>query len=756
MGAGNFLRSSCLLLMCSCTSLLSDLASSLTDDDVARLHTDQLLRLSQRAAASRAHGAFRGGERRLESASHGRRLAPLDDLQQRTHLIYSHPLSGAELVSAYTTIAWRVGEALQEDSIYGKLTVTGQVSGSHDEGETLLLRDGATFMFVPATPFEPGEGVIVTVAAGVQTISGRSLPEATWGFLVSYRPLDTYFDSVFPFGRPDWSTNTTNTTENNNSRGLREATPPKVIEAIRQMQEGFLLTGGSPPASNTTFVTRRQLQHDGPAPATGRMLQSHEQQYVFPDQRYRTLPDGFPSGTLTIHSNKSQLAPGYVWTSQFTNDNYGKLNIMMTDHGDPVFFDVSRVMSYFAPTGDGTQSIMAVYDSFMTLAAFGEDYEETERTSTQHGHIANQHDYMILENGNGMLFIYDPQQLDLTRLRPELLGASSSTWAVGLVLQEVTPEGYCVFEWRMWDHLPSSWQDTEIPVRENIWDIAHANSVDEGPDGNFLVSLRALNEVIKIDRTTGAVLWRLGGKRSSFEIVGDPNGQFAAQHDARDLGGDIITLFDNAVRTGDTHARAMDYALEFDGDGTPTVARVESMWDSGMRAYAKGSYRRLDNGNRAVCLGFDVPDKFNPNDQEIQEENVVGNPFYAETSPSGSWLVSLRWDGPYHSYRSVKAPWTGRPTWQPVALLDNDNGDGLLQLHFSWNGATNVAKWRVMQGPVADDVSEHLETVIKTRFEHWVAVDAGRSQCLFFQVVALADDDSVMAYSSVVTSPACT
>jgi len=158
-----------------------------------------------------------------------------------------------------------------------------------------------------------------------------------------------------------------------------------------------------------------------------------------------------------------------------------------------------------------------------------------------------------------------------------------------------------------------------------------------------------------------------------------------------------------------------------------------------------------------VCLGFDVADEFDPNDQTVQKENMVGNPFYVETDPSGVWLISMKWHGASHGYRSIKAGWTGRPSWKPDALLNADNPANTLRFHFSWNGATEVVEWRVMRGVNHDDISEYVETIPRTQFEHWVDIsdEDGRLRCVHYQAVAVGKDGKDMAYSNVVPSWGC-
>ena len=52
------------------------------------------------------------------------------------------------------------------------------------------------------------------------------------------------------------------------------------------------------------------------------------------------------------------------------------------------------------------------------------------------------------------------------------------------------------------------------------WDAYHMNSIDKDYDGNYLVSIRHLNALVKIDKNDGSVIWKMGGKASNF-IIGE-------------------------------------------------------------------------------------------------------------------------------------------------------------------------------------------------------------------------------------------
>lgn len=50
------------------------------------------------------------------------------------------------------------------------------------------------------------------------------------------------------------------------------------------------------------------------------------------------------------------------------------------------------------------------------------------------------------------------------------------------------------------------------------FDSHHLNAVSRDDDGNFIISLRGSSTVYYIDRSTKKILWRLGGKKSNFQM----------------------------------------------------------------------------------------------------------------------------------------------------------------------------------------------------------------------------------------------
>jgi hypothetical protein len=96
----------------------------------------------------------------------------------------------------------------------------------------------------------------------------------------------------------------------------------------------------------------------------------------------------------------------------------------------------------------------------------------------------------------------------------------------------------------------------------NVQDYAHLNSLFVDPkDQNLIISFRNLNEIIKVDRKTGAIIWRLGGPFSDFAETSDQ--KTVRQHDATLAdGGATLLVFDNGEAKLRPVTRIVEYKLD--------------------------------------------------------------------------------------------------------------------------------------------------------------------------------------------------
>jgi uncharacterized protein (UPF0248 family) len=153
-------------------------------------------------------------------------------------------------------------------------------------------------------------------------------------------------------------------------------------------------------------------------------------------------------------------------------------------------------------------------------------------------------------------------------------------------LVELTPAGTPVWEWRTWEHLdPVSDGISEVQAPRTLW--AQGNSVEELPDGDILASFRPTSTVVRISRSTGKIIWKLGPP-----LV-------AGQHAPTLLGNGNVLIFDNGVHRLDD---SMPYSrvIEINPGTNEIVWKYQDKPAWNFFSPRMGNAQRLPNGNTLI------------------------------------------------------------------------------------------------------------------------------------------------------------
>jgi len=237
----------------------------------------------------------------------------------------------------------------------------------------------------------------------------------------------------------------------------------------------------------------------------------------------------------------------------------------------------------------------------------GADVYRLDGTKVRHvdtvGGGADHHELLRLRNGNYLIARYPRQSgVDLTSCGGPVSGVIYDN-----EVQEITPGGALVWSWKASDHLSPGdisvrWRDTCTVATPA--DIYHFNSVE--PDrGGYVLSMRHLDAVLRIDRRTGRIDWKLGGTQSPESLVpiGDAEtaaGGLGGQHDARILPDGTLTVHDNGTRAAHP-TRAVRYRLDL---RARTATLLEDVRDPDVpTTVCCGSARRLSGGNWVMAWG---------------------------------------------------------------------------------------------------------------------------------------------------------
>ena len=408
--------------------------------------------------------------------------------------------------------------------------------------------------------------------------------------------------------------------------------------------------------------------------------------------RYRTLRGFRPPDLCTSVARGSRLSPGRLMVTPRPGPN-GQWGAAIVSSGGKLL--------WYLPAATTINDLKVVsFRGERLLALF---HKPSERTSYYELLNRRYQPVARITAGNG--YRVDSHELQLTTHGTIYLGSYSRVLVdrrevVDYVVQELDgATGDVLFEWHALDHVPlsASYKSSWFRV-DNGWDYFHGNSI-EPPQGTreILVSARNTSSVYAIDRATGDVRWTLSGKRDDYGIVErHPRWQLCAQHDARRLPNGDITLFDNGstfFRNGsgtcpDHPSRAMVFRLDEERRRARvirTFSSREATGDSrGYWPYAVGSVRTQPDGNLLISWGT------TGRVTEVTPEGDVNLRLAIGERSNGGW-----------SYRAVRDEWDGTPDGRP-AIEARRRRDGRIDVWASWNGATSIARWRVLAGDAED------------------------------------------------------
>jgi hypothetical protein len=398
--------------------------------------------------------------------------------------------------------------------------------------------------------------------------------------------------------------------------------------------------------------------------------------------RFHSRPDLDPP-PVTILRPASGTASGYLFLAPSSGPGeHGPL--ILDDAGNVAWFrpvSPRTAMNFRAQTFHG-EPVLTWWESLPggglgrgEHVVVDASYREVARFPAGDGMRSDEHEFLLTSRDTALV----------TSLETRHRGARGLT--LGGVVQELDiPSARVLFEWKSLDHVGVG--ETYSTKVGYPWDYFHVNAIDVDADDNLLVSARNTWTVYKVNRRTGAVMWRLGGKRSDFDL--GAGARFGWQHDARHHGDNVVSVFDNGAGP---HSRGLLLELK----GRHANVLHEYVHAPPLHAYKLGSVQLLGNGDVLVGWGTD--------------------PHFTEFSGGGAVKLDATLPHGGENYRTLRFPWVGRPTDTPRAVVRGGT------VYASWNGATEVVAWRIEPGgPTVRRTG--FETALPLRSGRVVALDA--------------------------------
>jgi EmrB/QacA subfamily drug resistance transporter len=434
-----------------------------------------------------------------------------------------------------------------------------------------------------------------------------------------------------------------------------------------------------------------------------------------------------------------KLAPGYILMTNFYDLNYPP----MVGQGGPMILDNSLQPVWFRPVPTsvvaGNLSLQS-YNGKPALAWWQGVVTNTGATESGEDVVVNQHYQTVARlraSGGWVLTIHefairgDDAWVTVNKNLPMNLSKYGGAYNGALIdsaVQEYNLKtGKLLYTWDALNHIPLSDSQATLPTNGFPWDAYHVNSIDVLNDGTFVVSMRNTWAAYKVDIKTGRIIWTLGGRHSSYKL--GPGAAFQWQHDVEAYpNSSLLTMFD-------------DHCCQITGGGTYVSATGPS----------RGLVLRLNSSARTATVAgqFSHGSTFDseymgdlqplPGGNELVGWGSAG--YLTEYSVSGQKLLDANMPYPDITYRSEVDPWVGEPLTPPAGAARRQGGR--TTVYASWNGATQVASWRVV-GASTGGASATLATVSRSGFETAIPVTGSDAA---FQVEALDSAGKVIGTS---------
>ncbi|HSZ14084.1 MAG TPA: arylsulfotransferase family protein [Solirubrobacteraceae bacterium] len=503
-------------------------------------------------------------------------------------------------------------------------------------------------------------------------------------------------------------------------------------EGERVTMHAQLRTGGSARAISDVFAIAQQDQIS----TTPRRIQPGSAAEA---QSFHSRSDLHPP-VVTVTAQSPAVAPGDVFVAPYGGPG----------QAGPMILDSNGGLLWFKPLPTNTEAtnlevqeyegkpVLTWWQGNISLHGFGlgedviadDTYTDIAHVRAGNGHESDLHEFQLTPQGTALVTAYDPILCNLSSV-----GGPSYGGLTNSVFQEIDVKtGLVMYEWTSLDHvaLEESYETIDRSSVPYPYDFFHLNSISVDRDGSLLISSRNTWTVYKLNPQSGQIVWRLGGKHSSFKM--GPATGTAWQHDPRELPDGAISIFDNgsSPKVHD-QSRGVVVSLSGQGGSVTLVTRLEHA--PLLLAESQGSVQGLANGDWFVGWG--------------QE------PFFSEFGSEGQLLFDAHFPVHDESYRAYRFAWTGAPAHPPTFAFEASAASGAAggsaqsgTVYASWNGATQVAAWRLLAGASASSLVT-VAQVPRGGFETAIPLPAGTTGP-YMAVQALDAQGQVLGTSAAV------
>jgi hypothetical protein len=400
-----------------------------------------------------------------------------------------------------------------------------------------------------------------------------------------------------------------------------------------------------------------------------------------------SVPADFPRIIITTNDNPDT---GFIFLTNRQGQHY---SMILDNTGSPVWYWRTRYNHRNFKVEDNGMLTMIVRCGYgkpegfdgnknMGYIVLNQNYTIVDTIHAANDYWIDEHDLKMLEDGSYLLIAcYDSFGVDMSQY---IDGGHTNATVHWSMIQEFDSSDSLLHQWSPWD-LFTIWDmvGEDQNLKASWIYFPHMNAIDIDYDGHILISSRSLNEVTKIDRNTGEIIWRLGGRNSDFKFKDDDFEGFSCQHDINVLDNGHYIVFDNGNGHSPPTSRAAEYELNFLDSTATLIWEYRNPYTPGFSSYM-GNAQRLDNENTVInwAVGY--------------------LPVLTEVRPNGEVAFEMWYEDGYHCYRTYRFPWKGKAL---VPYLVVESHKEAVELIFNQFGDPDVDYYKIYSGASANQMS---------------------------------------------------
>ena len=327
---------------------------------------------------------------------------------------------------------------------------------------------------------------------------------------------------------------------------------------------------------------------------------------------------------------------------------------IVNQHGDVVWFhavpqgqtaadfqvqryDGQPVLTWWQGTGLGGLSDGTDY-------IYNTHYQQIAAIHAGGGLTTDGHEFLITPWNTALVFSYKTATADLTSIG----GPADQTVVDGVVQEIDIRTGRVLWQWNSADHVPYAQSEQPLPASASTpWDWFHINAAHFDTNGGLLIDARNTWTAYEVDPRSGAIVWQLGGKASSFtekaapgQSLDDAGEIFAWQHDPEAVGHGEYTVFDDESSGTPEYSVSRVVTIKVD-QRTHVATLVKSVnQPEGLVAASQGNAQTTPAGDLVVGWG--------------------SLPYVSVFDRSGGLPLNAEFPTGVNTYRAFEYPWPQR------------------------------------------------------------------------------------------------